>query len=157
MGADSDDRNAAAILPKGPTQPVYTRKNRMLIKFGVPGGGPEFFRIQFLGWGDARFTAEARYQHPTEQFAGRLADASRDAAALGLEVGRDHSGYHWKRRSVPVQSLPTGVAAFDELTREIEETVALCTRAGLLAALVHQMPTTPEAPEPVDDGEGGDA
>ena len=52
-----------------------------------------------------------RHQHPAEQLSGRLADASREHAALGLEVGRDHSGYHWKRRSVPVVSLAAGMAA----------------------------------------------
>jgi hypothetical protein len=154
IGADADDAGAAAILRKGPSQPVFTRKNRMLVKFAVPRDGPELFRIQFLGWDDARFTAEARYQHPGEQLSGRLADASRQAASLGLEVGRDHSGYHWKRRSVSVKSLAPGMAAYDELHREIEETVERCRGSGLLEALAGQTPTTPEAPEPAVEEEG---
>ena len=88
-----------------------------------------------------------------EQLSGRLADAGREAVALGLELGRDNSGYHWKRRSVPVASLGAGMAAYDELLGEIEEAVALCTRSGLLAALADQTPTTPETTEPVDEAE----
>lgn len=136
-----------SILRKGPSQPIFLRKNRALVRFAVSDGGPEIFRIQFLGWGDGRFTAEARYQHPRETLSGSLLEASDAAGRSGLQRGQDSAGHHWKRRAVCVSELPHGMQAHDLLVEEIHSTIDACAASGLLGALIERKPTTEASEE----------
>ncbi len=146
LGAGELNDALARPLMRGQsaTQPIVPWRNRVHIKYAVPGTQPEErFRVQFHGRdGSPYFTVEARYEHPKERLEHPdVLAATEKLRVQGFEHGNDGWGWYWANLIGADQWLQ-GAETLDRLLLTASDSVDKLVSSGIFGALGKLEPTT---------------